>query len=115
VITTEVRRDKHGMSEDERTDFLNTVRYQLQVFSTLGIPCSDADIYKERLTMLMLLDAIDSDPVVRERSMTGEETLNIVCRMSLTEKAELRARVGKATQWLNIGHGGPGPQRGDRY
>jgi hypothetical protein len=90
-------------AKQQKSDDLVQLRRRLQLITEAGIPCGDLMPDRDGFTMFLIESCIEDDPVVRERSDSGKvETINIVCRMSLTEKAELRTRVGQASQFADI-------------
>lgn len=86
-----------------KLDFIAQARHAFQLLSEAGIPCSGMNVTREGFAILMLVDAIETDPIVEERVKKYGNTLNAVATMSSTEKAGLRARVGELTHFVSVG------------
>lgn len=92
-MTVQTEIDQEQKRQQLEAEILSDIRGWIQLMSAAGIPCADFDIERNRLTMWEIAFEIMEDV---ERSHPGQKALEVVSRMTLREKAELRTRVDKA-------------------
>lgn len=92
TVQTEIEQEqKRQQAEAAR---LSDFRDWIQLMSAAGIPCADMDLARDGLTIWEIAFAIMEDV---DRSHPKQKALDVVRRMTLREKTELRARVDQAS------------------
>ncbi len=81
-------------------DRMLQMRKDLQLITEAGIPCGDLDVDRDGYTVFEIAWAIREDVGKSHGQLASE--IDVVCRMSLKEKAELRERVAKRTIFKDI-------------
>jgi hypothetical protein len=95
-----IKRFEAAHETQGKLDFIAQARHSFRLLSEAGFNCSGMNVIREGFTILMIVDAIECDPIVEERTKDGN-TLNTVAKMTSSEKAALRTRVGEVTHWVS--------------